>query len=73
MKEEPEISDLIHIIQSLIEFIVIDGKAYVRDNEKREYVASYVLLLAKTINQMGKEEETKVVESIAEDIAKYIK
>lgn len=73
MKEELNISDLRRIIRNLITFIVVEGKTYVKDKNKREYVESYVLLLAKIINQLDQEEQTTLIENISDDIANYMK
>ncbi len=72
MEEELDISDARQIIRNLITFIVVEGKEYVNDNKKREYVASYVLLLAKIINQTDKTDQTSFIENISDDISKYI-
>ncbi|WP_299255889.1 hypothetical protein [uncultured Aquimarina sp.] len=72
MKEELSISDLRQVIRNLITFIAVDGKEYVNDDKKREYVASYVLLLAKIINQVDQEEKTSLIQNISDDIANYI-
>ncbi|MDH7445290.1 hypothetical protein [Aquimarina sp. 2201CG14-23] len=73
MEEKLHISDLKRIIHNLIVFIVIEGKEYVNDKKKREYVASYVHLLAKVINQIEEEERVSLVEDISNDISKYMK
>lgn len=73
MKEEVNIADLKVIIQTLIKFIVVDGKSFVTEAKKEEYVASYVHLLVKMINQAEEEKNHSIVEKIASDIANYIK
>lgn len=73
MEEELNISDLKKIIQTLVAFIAIDGKEFVNDTEKPQYVSSYVLLLIKIINQLDNKEQVSLVENISHDIAKYIK
>ncbi|WP_298541615.1 hypothetical protein [uncultured Aquimarina sp.] len=73
MKEELNISDLRQVIRNLITFIVVDGKEYVNDDKKREYVASYVLLLVKIVNQLDSEEQASLIENISEDISNYMK
>ncbi|WP_299431986.1 hypothetical protein [uncultured Aquimarina sp.] len=73
MKEELDISDLRQIIQNLITFIVVEGKEYVNDGKKREYVVSYVLLLAKILNQVDQEERASLIENISDDITNYMK
>jgi len=73
MNEELNISDVRGVIRNLITFIVIDGKEYVHDKRKCEYVASYVCLLARIVNRVADEERASLVEDIAKDISKYIK
>lgn len=73
IKEDLSISDLRKVIRNLITFIVVDGKEYVDDSEKRDYVKSYVMLLAKIINQVDQEENTSLIKNISDDIANYIK
>ncbi|SEL16442.1 hypothetical protein SAMN04487910_1907 [Aquimarina amphilecti] len=73
MKEELSISDLREVIRNLITFIAVEGKEYVNENKKSDYVASYLVLLAKIINQVEEGEQTSLVESITEDISNYIK
>ncbi|AXT51291.1 hypothetical protein D1818_10785 [Aquimarina sp. BL5] len=73
MKEELNISDLRQVIRNLITFIVVDGKEYVDDDKKREYVSSYVLLLVKIVNQLDSEEQASLIENISEDISNYMK
>ncbi|WP_299214695.1 hypothetical protein [uncultured Aquimarina sp.] len=72
MKEELSISDLRQVIRNLITFIAVDGKEYVNDDKKREYVANYVLLLAKIINQIDQEEQTSLIQNISDDISNYM-
>lgn len=73
MEDTLDISELRQIIRNLITFIAIEGKEYVKDEKKREYVTSYVHLLAKIIHQINDEEKTSVVEDIAKDISEYLK
>ncbi|MGY3791409.1 hypothetical protein [uncultured Aquimarina sp.] len=73
IQEELSISDLRKVIRNLITFIVVDGKEYVNDSDKIDYVKSYVMLLAKIINQVDQEEHTSLIENISDDIANYIK
>ena len=73
MEEELNISDLRKIIHNLITFIVVEGKEYVNDGKKCDYVLSYVLLLARIINRVDGDEQESLVEDIANDISKYIK
>ncbi|GAA0717543.1 hypothetical protein GCM10009430_14600 [Aquimarina litoralis] len=73
IQEELSISDLRKVIRNLITFIVVDGKEYVNDSNKIDYVKSYVMLLAKIINQVDQEEHTSLIKNISDDIANYIK
>jgi len=73
MKEELNVSDLRQVIRNLINFIVVEGKDYVADKKKCDYVLSYVHLLARVMNGMENEEKDSLVEDIASDISKYIK
>lgn len=73
MEEELNISDLRQIIRNLITFIVVDGKEFVNDKKKCDYVVSYVHLLARIINKVDGDEQESLVEDIASDISKYLK
>ncbi len=73
MKDNLDIQDLKLIIRNLITFIVVEGKEYVNENQKREYVSKYVHLLVKTINLIDETEEFSIVEDIADDITRYLK
>ncbi len=73
MRDDLDSSDVKQIIHNLITFIVVEGKEYVNDNRKREYVAGYLLVLIKIINSIEDEEEFSIVEKIANDISHYIK
>ncbi|GAA4274045.1 hypothetical protein U6A24_01100 [Aquimarina gracilis] len=72
MKDTLDISDIRLIIRNLITFIVVEGKEYVSDIYKREYVSGYVQVLIKTIHLIEEEERLSIVENIAEDISKYL-
>ncbi|KAA1244984.1 hypothetical protein [Aquimarina sp. RZ0] len=72
MNDELNIEDLRLIIHNLITFIVVEGKVYVKNNKKHEYVTKYVYLLAKVIHQIDEEEQISIVKEIADDISKYI-
>ncbi len=72
MTDKVSVSDLRYIIRNLITFIAVEGKEYVNDQKKQEYVASYIHLLAKIINQVDEDDQDSIVENIAEDISKYI-
>ncbi len=75
MKDRINISDLRQIIRNLITFIVIDGKKHVQEDEKQDYVVSYIQLLAEIINDLKIEdkEQAAFIEDIANDISKYIR
>ncbi len=76
MENEVNISDLRQIIRNLITFIVIEGKEYVQEQKKQDYVASYLHMLAKVIHENhieDKEEQAAFIEDIANDIARYIR
>ncbi|WP_109435527.1 MULTISPECIES: hypothetical protein [Aquimarina] len=73
MKENLDSREIQLIIRNLITFIVIEGKEYVSDAKKKEYVAGYIQLLIKTIHLIGEEEEFSIVEDIADDLSKYVK
>ena len=72
MKEDLSIAEIRLIIRNLITFIVVEGKEYVSDELKREYVKGYVHLLIKIVNQIDEEEKTSLVEDIASDISTYL-
>ncbi|MEW7290811.1 hypothetical protein [Aquimarina sp. 2304DJ70-9] len=73
MNDNLNISDIRLIIRNLITFIVVEGKGYVNDAQKRDYVSEYLLVLVKTINLIDEQEEYSVVEDIANDISNYLK
>ncbi len=66
-------SDITLIVRNLIAFIVVEGKEYVHDDFKQEYVLGYILVLAKTIYLIDEQEDFSLVEDIANDISKYLK
>lgn len=68
-----EISDLKRIIHSLMNFIVIEGKEFVNEEQKQQYVESYLYLLIKTINTINEEKDEILVKNISDDISSYIK
>ncbi len=73
MKGDIDISDVRLIIRNLITFIVVEGKEYVHDEQKKNYISGYLLVLVKTINLIDEQEEFSVVEDIANDISNYLK
>ncbi|WP_103072349.1 hypothetical protein [Aquimarina sediminis] len=72
MKKDLDISDVRLIIRNLISFIVVEGKEYVSDAKKKEYVSSYIQLLIKTIHHIDEQEELSIIEDIADDISTYL-
>ncbi len=72
MKDNLDISDVRLIIRNLITFIVIEGKEYVSDANKRAYVSGYVHTLIRTINLIDEHKEFSITEDIVEDISKYL-
>lgn len=42
--------ELVKIIRYLISFIVIDGKDYIKDELKEDYIKQYLLILSKSMN-----------------------
>jgi len=72
MKGNLDISDVRLIIRNLMAFIVIEGKEFVDEEHKKEYVSRYLLVLIKTINLMDDQEEFSLVEDIANDISNYL-
>ncbi len=73
MEGNLENSDVRLIIRNLITFIVVEGKHYVSDHQKKAYVSGYIHLLAKTIHLINEENEQTLIEDIANDITKYLK
>lgn len=72
MKDNLDISDIRLIIRNLITFIVVEGKEYVSDDNKRAYVSSYVSVLIKAIHLIEEDHDVSIIEDIAEDLAMYI-
>jgi uncharacterized protein (UPF0305 family) len=72
MKKELEISEIRLIIRNLIAFIVVEGKEYVSDKQKKAYVSGYIQLLVKTIHLIDNHKELSIIEDIIEDISTYL-
>ncbi|WP_148639278.1 hypothetical protein [Aquimarina longa] len=72
MKKDVDISDVKLIIRNLISFIVVEGKEYVSDQQKKAYVSGYVQLLIKTIHLVDDKDDTSLIEDIADDISTYL-
>jgi len=72
-KNSLDSTDVEHIVRNLINFIVVDGKKYVKEDEMSNYVSSYIHVLIKTINLIKEKEISSPVEDIAQDISKYLK
>ncbi len=73
MKKDIDIAEIRWIIRNLIAFIVVEGKDYVSEAKKKEYVSAYVHVLIKTIYLIDEKQEFSIVEDIAEDIVNYLK
>ncbi|MBQ4818546.1 hypothetical protein [Aquimarina sp. MMG016] len=73
MKEGLDVSDIKLIIHNLVTFIVTEGKDYVDDSKKRDYVLAYIQVLYKTINSIDEEEKISIIEHIVDDISKYLR
>ncbi len=73
MKNELDIHDLRLIIRNLIAFIVVEGKEFVSDHQKTEYVSRYVQLLIKNVHMIDEKDKNSIVEDIADDITTYLK
>ncbi len=71
MEKDIDISEIKLIIRNLIAFIVVEGKQYVDEAKKKEYVYAYLQLLIKTIH-LVEEEKLSIIEDIAEDISTFI-
>ena len=58
-----------------MDFIVIEGKSYVDNNKKEQYVLSYLNMLVDVVNQPNKNQVPKSVlmEHILKDIDSYTK
>lgn len=72
-------SDYKLIVNRLVSFIVLEGKTFVDENEKVEYVKSYLKLFVKIINQPSEVEEedsteskSLLVEHIFKDMSKFV-
>ncbi|GGX05637.1 hypothetical protein [Aquimarina muelleri] len=72
MNKDIDISEIRWIIRNLIAFIAVEGKDYVSEAKKKEYVSAYVHVLIKTIYLMDEKQEFSIIEDIAEDIANYL-
>ncbi len=61
--------ELTRIIRSLMHFIVIDGKNFVNETEKKAYIKSYLYTFTKSINGMNDFVNMKVIhDQIEKDI-----
>jgi len=68
-------NDIREIIKKFMDFIVIEGKSYVDNNKKEQYVLSYLNMLVDVVNQPNKNQVPKSVlmEHILKDIDSYTK
>ena len=77
MEGNLEMKDVKLIINKLMSFIVMDGKHFVNEEEKKSYVQSYLNLFAKIINEPEddhkKASKAAVMEHIFKDIEKYVR
>lgn len=73
IKDSIDIKDVQLIVRNLINFIVVEGKEYVKEEEMRDYVSSYIHVLIKTIHLIEEREMSTTVEDIARDISIYLK
>ncbi len=72
MKDNLNVSDVQLMIRNLITFIVVEGKEFVDEEHKKEYVSRYLMVLIKTINLIDDQEEVSLIEDIANDISNYL-
>lgn len=73
MNGELNTSEIRLIIRHLIQFIVIEGKEFVSQNKKQEYVMAYIHMLVKVMNLVDESEQASLIENIADDISNHIK
>ena len=73
MKGELNTSEIRLIIRHLIKFVAIEGKEYVSQSRKQEYVTAYIHMLVKMMNLVDENEQPSLIENIAEDITNHIK
>jgi len=76
MYDNLSMEDVKILINRLMSFIVLDGKKFVSEKDKENYVKSYLSLFVKMINEpVGDEKNTSkavVLEHIFKDMTKYI-
>lgn len=72
MKELPQnlnSIELTKIIRSLMQFIVIDGRKFIDEKKKKEYIKSYIYTFSKSINGMNDFVNMKMIhDQIEKDI-----
>lgn len=73
MNENLETSEIRLIIRNLISFIAVEGKEYVQDSKKSNYVEAYIHMLVKIMNLIDEGKDQALVEHIAEDISRHLK
>ncbi len=73
MESDLDITEVRLIIRNLITFIVIEGKEYVSDEQKKAYVSGYIQLLIKTIHLIDEEQKKSIVQDISKDISMYLR
>lgn len=59
--------ELTRIIRSLMHFIVIEGKDFVSEKDKKAYIKSYLYTFTKSINGMNDFVNMKVIHDQIED------
>ena len=75
MYDNLELSDVRSIIDKLMLFIVLDGKSFVDENDKKKYVHQYLNLLVNIVNdpvKLPSSSKSIIMEYIIKDISEYI-
>jgi len=76
MYDNLSMEDVKTLINRLMEFIVLDGKNFVSEEDRESYVKSYLSLFVKIINEpVGDDNNSSkaiVLEHIFKDMTKYI-
>jgi hypothetical protein len=64
--------ELTEIIRTLVSFIIVDGKKFVNENDKKEYISKYLFTLSTAMNGIPSfVDMNKVARIIEEDISKH--
>jgi len=75
MEDNLDMKDVRIVINKLMAFIVLDGKKFVNEKEKADYVKSYLNLFIKVIHNPNEEvnnHKSAIMDSIFKDMKKYI-